>query len=203
MEGKTAKLLNNARLNKETSSITESEMSFADEAESRRVFEELRSNVFKIAKWNEHGVLSSYAIFDKNGQDINGKTISVGVFMRIWLKGSGKYDWVKVIDLFEANDEFVMTVKPTYDPTAEKPDKNVVSHFFTHEATNNFCVVRAAETVKFYVIGLGEKRNTTETDNAVQTARNLAVNLGSLLGVQTGEWKRFTENFLDDAAARG
>ncbi len=120
--------------------------------------------------------------------------------MRISLKGSGKYDWIRVIDIYEAADKFVVTVKPTYDPTQEKSDKTVISHFFTDDSTNNFCVLRKEKTIAFYVIGLGEKQNTNETKNTLETIRNVAVNLGSYLGIQKVEWEKFCHHFLEDIA---
>jgi hypothetical protein len=110
-----------------------------------------------------------------------------------------KYDWVRVIDIYEEADEFIISVKPTYDPTAETIDKNVISHFFTDESTNNFCLLRKSDTIWFYVIGLGEKQNTSETKNALETVRNVAVNLGSYLGIQKSEWEKFCRHFLEDA----
>src|SRR6476469_1566783 len=47
--------------------------------------------------------------------------------------------------------------------TDKEPDKNVTSHFFTSDATNNFCLEKRDAVVSFYVIGLSEKTNTDET----------------------------------------
>ena len=113
---------------------------------------------------------------------------------------SGKYDWIRVIDIFDAAEEFVITVKPTFDPTSEKPNESVISHFFTDEATNNFCVFKKGKTAALYVIGLNEKMNTTETANAVQTVRNVAVNFATFIGTQKGEWEKFCRHFVEDTA---
>ena len=143
-------------------------------------------------------MLSTYALFDENGREIN--EINVGTFIRISLKASGKYDWIRVIDIYDAPDEFIITVKPTFDPTTENRETSAISHFFTDEATNNFCLFKKAETVAFYVIGLNEKTNTNETGGAIETIRNVAVNLATYLGMQKGEWEKFCHHFLEDAA---
>lgn len=109
---------------------------------------------------------------------------------------------MKVIDIFEKADEFVITVKPTFDPTDEKEDKHLTSHFFTEAATNNFCLSREFKTVKLYIIGLNEKQNTQETENTLETVRNLAVNLSTYLGIQNGEWEKFAHHFLEAAAEK-
>jgi hypothetical protein len=142
--------------------------------------------------------MSTYALFDENGREIN--EINVGDFIRISLKASGKYDWIRVIEVYDQPDEFVIIVKPTYDPTDAENDKTAVSHFFTDEATNNFCLLRKAATVAFYVIGLNEKQNTSETDSALETIRNVAVNAATYLGMQKSEWEKFCHHFLEDAA---
>lgn len=196
MNDKTDNLLNQARQNENESSISCAEKEFDDDTAAARVFSILKTKILKVAEWNEHSLMSSYALFDKNGGEIDDAAISVGVFIRIHLKASGKYDWVRVIEVLDAPNEFVITVKPTYDPTAENVDKSVVSHFFTDESTNNFCLLKKNNTTAFYVIGLNEKQNTGETGNVAQTLRNVAVNFGSYLGIQKGEWEKFCHNFL-------
>jgi hypothetical protein len=105
---------------------------------------------------------------------------------------------VKIIEIIHEQDEAIVSVKPSYNPTENQPDKNATSHFFTDDAINNFCLGKNRETVSFYVIGLNEKTNTNETENFIETVRNVAVaNVGSYLGIQKSEWKIFCENFLE------
>lgn len=202
MKYKTDELLESARLNKNHSSVSSAEQDFADESKAADVFSIIKKMLLSIDEWNEHAMLSSFTLFDRNGNETAEDAFLVENFIRISLKGSMKYDWVKIVDIFEAENEFAMTVKPTFDPTEEKRDENVISHFFTDEAENNFCLVRKSHRVGVYVIGLGEKMNSTETDNSLETIRNAAVNLGSYLGIQTSEWEKFCRHLLDDAAEK-
>jgi hypothetical protein len=194
-------LLNQAQLNEDESSISSAEKTFSDEADAAQIFSILKTKILSIDEWNEHALLSEYGLFDENGAIRQTKILSVGVFMRISMTGSGKYDWIKIINIRETADELVITVKPTFDPTAEKPDKNIISHFFTDESTNNFCLLRETKTVSLSVIGLNEKQNTSETKNALETIRNVAVNLGVYLGMQKSEWEKFCRHLLEDAAS--
>ncbi len=200
MNSKFTDCLEKAKLNKNESSISRAEKTLLNENEAKRVFSRVKTDLLKLEEWNKNAALSSYKIFDENGNELTDEDINIGVFERIRLKGSGKFDWVKVVDIFEKEDEFVITVKPTFDPTDEKTDRNLTSHFFTEAATNNFCLSRNFKTVKFYVIGLNEKRNTQETENTLETIRNLAVNLNTYLGIQNSEWETFAHNFLESAA---
>ena len=198
---KTDDLLNQAKRNNSESSISFADQDLADEQEAARIFSLLRRRVLDIAGWNKHSLFSTYELFDENGGEIADGKIAVGVFIRIALKASGKYDWIRVINFSEDEKEFVITVKPTFDPTAEKTSEKVISHFFTDESTNNFCLFRKGKTVAFYIIGLDEKPNTGETGGALETVRNVAVNIGTYLGIQKSEWEKFCRHFLSDAAA--
>lgn len=202
MKYKTDELLERARLNKKHSSVSSAEQDFADEGKASEVFSTVKQILLSIGEWNEHAMLSSFLLFDRNGNEAAESDFSVGNFMRISLKGTMKYDWVKIVDIYEAENEFVLTVKPSFDPTEEKRDENVISHFFTDEAENNFCLVRKSHQIGLYVIGLGEKMNSSETDNSLETIRNAAVNFGSYLGIQTSEWEKFCHHLLDDAAEK-
>lgn len=200
MKTKTDDLMEKARLDEHHSSFSAAEKDFADEAAAARAFADLREKLLDVEQWNAHGLLSSFELFDENGRELPNQKISVGTFLRISLTGTFKYDWVRVIEIIDEPDEFIVTVKPTFDPTDETPDKTSVSHFFTGESTNNFCLVRRETRVWLYVIGLNEKMNARETDSSLETVRNAAVNLGAYLGVQRGEWEKFCHHFMNEAA---
>jgi hypothetical protein len=197
MSGKIQNLLQQASKEPNTSSVSFAKRNFTDEKQAAAFFPEVKVKLLNLENWNKNAGLSSFELFDENGTVKADKTIHKGDFNRISLKGSGKYDWVKIIDIYQGENEFVITVKPTYDPTGDNPDKTKVSHFFTREATNNFCLQKDDKSLALYVIGLGEKQNVSETENVIETTRNIAVaNLGSYLGIQKGEWTTFCENFL-------
>ncbi len=200
MSNKTENLLIQAKQNENPSSISSADKIFADEAQATQVFSTLKIKLQHISEWNNHSLMSSYAMFDENGSEIDEKKIYVGAFIRISLAASGKYDWIRVIDIYDAPDEFIITVKPTFDPTAADVDKSVISHFFTDESTNNFCLFNEGRKTAIYVIGLNEKENTTETDSTLETIRNAAVNVATYLGMQNSEWEKFCHHFLEDAA---
>ncbi len=200
MNYKTDDLLERARLDEDHSSLSSAEKTFADEAEAARIFSVPKAKLSDIDEWNAHSMLSSFEIFDGRGQRLETRKTAVGEFLQISLKGTMKYDWVRVEDIHETAEEFIVTVRPTFDPTAENADKTATSHFFTDESTNNFCLLRRDNKVGLYVIGLNEKMNTRETEGTLETVRNAAVNLGSYLGLQRGEWEKFCHHLMEDAA---
>lgn len=172
------------------------QFTMASEAEDH--FKRFREKLFQIEKWNVESGISHFELFDESGNKIENENAKVNDFIKITLPGSGKDDWVKIIEIHDAPDEVVLTVQPTYNPTEKKQDETVTSHFFTTDSSNNFCLERNKETLNFYVIGLSEMSNTEDTNNIVETARNfLTANFGHFLGIQKGEWTTFCRNFLE------
>ena len=201
MKYKIDDLLAQAERDREHSSVASAEKTLADEAAAENFFALLKTKLQDVHEWNAHALLSAFELFDESGRALETQKITVGAFLRISLTGTLKYDWVRVenIDAEQAN-EFIISVRPTFDPTAEDTDKSVISHFFTDESVNNFCLFRKGKTVGLYVVGLREKLNSRETGGALETVRNAAVNLGSYLGVQRGEWEKFCHHFIEDYA---
>ena len=187
----------------EKSSVSHAARKFANPSDAEKNFNRLKEKLFRIESWNNESLATSFELFDGDGNTRRDQSAKVGDFMKTTLPGSGKDDWVKIIDIHEAPEEIVLTVKPSFDPTEKKADKTVTSHFFTDESTNNFCLQKAGPSLNFYVVGLSEKTNTEETQNFLETARNAATaNLGRYLGIQKAQWKTFCENFLEIEAEK-
>lgn len=179
-----------------SSSIAKATRPFSTAEEAEKAFPLLRNRLFHIGHWNDYSEISSFALFDNNGKLQQDKLAAVGDFIKVKLPGSGKDDWIKIVEINESPNEIILTVQPSHDPTDEK-DKQATSHFFTRGSTNNFCLQRAAAKINFYVIGLNEQTNTEET-SGILSARNLATaNLGYFLGIQKTQWETFCRNFLE------
>lgn len=197
MDGKTQELLNDAE-NIPDASVNDAERVFADEDEAKSFFEHVKSKMLDVREWSEKSSVSAYALFDPVGNEISDQGIEVGNFIRISVYGGGKYDWVRVTHIYQTPNEFVITVRPSYDPTEQPPNPDVISHFFEPLATNNFCLQRSGQTLEFYVIGINEKQNTSFTSGLLETARNVAAaNLGYYLGLQKAMWTEFCTNMLE------
>ena len=179
------------------SSVTSESRLFTNTADADGFFERLRQELFRVREWNGKTALTSFELFDEKGNLADRQTAVVGDFLRLTMTGSGKYDWVRIIEIVDEAGEAIVTIKPSHDPTDNESDKNATSHFFTSESTNNFCLEKNEAVVSFYVIGLSEKTNTDETGSLIEKARNVAVaNIGSYFGIQKGEWKTFCAKFL-------
>lgn len=181
----------------EVSSVTNATRNCSSETEAENLFQRLKQKLFHIQHWNAESNLSSFAPFDGNGCAKIEKIAAVGDFIQITLPGSGKDDWVKIVEIHDAADEIVLTIQPSHNPT-DKENQSTTSHFFTADSTNNFCLQKNGVKLNFYVIGLGEKSNTEDTSGIVETVRNFATaNIGHFLGIQKAQWQNFCDNFVE------
>jgi hypothetical protein len=197
MEGKPEELLHEAE-NASDTSLNEAERIFADEAEAIPFFDHVKRKMLDVREWGDSSSVSNYSLFGSMGDEITGQEIGIGNFIRINLYGGGKYDWVRVTHIYETPNEFVITVRPSYDPTEQPPNPDVISHFFEPVATNNFCLQRSGQVLEFYVIGINEKQNTSFTSGLLESARNVAAaNLGYFLGIQKSVWTEYCNNMLE------
>ena len=197
-QSKIESLLAAAKSSSQTdTSINLAKKFFEDENESRSFFLDTRERLFNINEWNRNSSPTGYVLFDESGRETNSRDIAIGMFIRIALYGSGKWDWVRVSEIHDDPNEVVITVKPSHDPTEQPPDRESISHFFHPDAENNFCLQRQEKMVAFYVIGLNERQNTEFADGLIESARNAAVaNIGYYSGLQKAVWKEFCLNFL-------
>lgn len=186
-------------LPKDESSINNAEREFGNDTDAHRFFEGLKRKLFDISHWNHRSGLSNYKLFDQTGNVSADNLIRRGSFIMITLHGSGKSDWVHVEDVLDSETEAVITVRPTYDPTDKPANTGKISHFFTSDATNNFCAFQHGNIVTMYVIGLNERLNSGHADGMIEKVRNAVVaNAGSYLGIQSAEWSKFCKSFLFD-----
>lgn len=179
------------------SSVTSARREYKSAEETAEVFASFRKKLYDINRWEVESGVTAFQLFNEDGNPLKSKQAERGNFVRITLPGSGKHDWVKIIDIHDAANEVVITVKPTHDPTGGKEiDKDKTSHFFSSDATNNFCLQKEDAALSVYVIGLHEKPNTSESGGIVEAVRNVAAASFGWLGFQKIEWKTFCENFL-------
>ena len=178
-------------------SITSASRTFPKTHDADDFFNELRPELFRIREWNEKATLTSFELFDEKGNISERQTATVGDFIRLSMAGTGKNDWAKVIEIIDEVGEAILTIKPSYNPTENEPDKNTTSHFFTSTSTKSFCLEKNNTIVSFYVIGLSENSNTDQTGSFIERARNVVVSkVGPYFRIQKVEWKTLCVNFL-------
>jgi hypothetical protein len=197
MSEKIQNLLKEAETSEDgKSSVTSAKRDFQSAEEAIAAFTSFREKLYDINRWEAESGVTAFQLFDESGKGLETKRAQKGNFVRISLPGSGKYDWVKIVDIHDAPDEIVITVQPTRDPTEKDADEDSTSHFFTSDSRNNFCLQKEDNSLSVYVIGVHEKANTSETGGVIESLRNVATASFGWLGFQKIEWKTFCENFL-------
>ena len=68
---KTDELLNQTKQNKSESSISSADKDFETEETAQRVFSALKTKLLNINEWNDHALMSSYELFDENGNSVD------------------------------------------------------------------------------------------------------------------------------------
>lgn len=201
MSEKTKDLLRRAEAPKDSSeegksSVSRAEREFRDETEAESAYQKYKLKLFNVNGWEADSGVSAFRLFDETGAEVTATAARTGNFIRITMPGSGKNDWVRIVEIYENSTETVITVQPTVDPT--DGERETTSHFFQSEANNNFCLQRRGAKINLYVIGLNEKANTDESAGLIESVRNVAVASLGWLGFQKIEWQTFCENFLKD-----
>lgn len=199
MSEKIQQLLKEAEASEDgKNSVTSASRDFQSIEVAAEAFESFKRKLYDIDRWELDSGVTAFQLYDENGAPPETSKAQKGNFVRITLPGSGKHDWVKIIEIDDASDEVVITVQPTHDPTEKETEKDTTSHFFTSDSRNNFCLQREEKRLTIYVIGLHEKANVSETDSVLEKVRNVAAASFGWLGFQKIEWKTFCENFLDN-----
>src|SRR5213082_2335718 len=86
-------------------SLNGSKRTFDSELEAADFFRHASTRIRDIDTWNKCGSASDYALFDEAGKAAG--QIQNGVFIRIQLAATGKYDWVRVVNVQEDAIEVV------------------------------------------------------------------------------------------------
>src|SRR5215213_9473663 len=114
MSGKIQNLLKEAEISEDgKSSVTSAERKFKSPEEAIEAFGSFREKLYDINRWEAESGVSAFQLFDENGKGLETKQARKGNFARITLPGSGKHDWVKIVDIHDTSDEVVITVQPT------------------------------------------------------------------------------------------
>src|SRR5437870_5028128 len=83
------------------SSLAYASRQFISASEAEQSFPHFKEKLFRTREWNSESGISSYELFDENGNTCPDKIAAVNDFIKITLPGSGKDDWVKIIEIFD------------------------------------------------------------------------------------------------------
>lgn len=134
--------------------------------------------------------------FEVHGADGSRKSGSPeqGDFLRISFPAvPGVANWVKVDEVSDQPDNVKVVVRPSHDPTSDRPDEIV--HFFSDATTNTFQIAKGDDNrVTATVDGGNEMRN--DTGGLIAQGMNKTTLAFMWAGGKKPLWRSFTQKIL-------
>lgn len=171
-----------------------SKKDFSLETEAREAFLAAKEKLFDVNGWTKIPALanSTFHLYDGNGFPLASKRVKVGDYIKILLPGPLPENWVKVIDLKDAEEFAEFTVKPSHDPVTSG-DETVVEHFFHEGARSIFKVKKEGLTIIASEEGKNEAINNEGQEAGTRKVLNTMVSEGGWVGFQKYQWKNLTD----------
>lgn len=197
------------------SSSASASKSYSDEPAAQAAFTKDVARLTDVNRWSElSGVENAkFSLFDASGKPVDGRSATVGDFVRVQLPGQPQSDWVRVEAFDSSSSEASLRVRPSYDPTKSPLTPDVTAHFFTKDATNTFIVKRDGARIEARVEGRNESANAgSESGGPLSAVRNRAAAEGAwgirrplalgldINGMQQHQWNVFTKNLVDSGS---
>lgn len=186
--------------NKEGREITaEATAEFNTIDEARSFYRTAKQRLLFIHNWDKiAGKLSAdFQLTDNNGKEVE-RLAQKDDHFRIDILGPGSkagegYDWARVEDLKEVNNENVdsiaILVRPAANPQTPNPN---VAHFFSEKSTSTFVVTREGEKVTASIYDRNIEANE-ETKEPLDKIRNTVVGLSAKHGASKLQWQALVD----------
>ncbi|MGK6351468.1 hypothetical protein [Parapedobacter sp. DT-150] len=183
----------------------DSQITLPDEDRARDFFALAKRRLFDVSHWYEIAEMpmSTFVLTDEYGGEAVKSRPKEGDHIRIDIPGPGPsvgdgYDWVQVEDITEAEtlegEQCAMTLRPTANPLKLNDD---TAHFFQDVASSTLIVERRGNEVIARYHGRNEVINT-DTDSALDNARNAMVGAGAKLGLSYPQWKSLVAGLVKE-----
>jgi len=176
---------------------------FASDNEAKTFYKKIRQRLLFIHNWGDFaGKLSAdFQLTDDNGKEVD-RPAKKGDHFRIDIIGPGSkagegYDWARVEDIKEINednvDSIAILVRPAADPQTPNPN---VAHFFSKRSTSTFVVTREGRkvTASVYDRNIEANEETKETPDKV---RNAVVGLSAKHGFSKLQWQALVNALIE------
>jgi len=137
---------------------------------------------------------------DAGGDKPDGAVLK-GDYLKIDIPGPGSkegdgYDWVRVEELTETQEENVQSigfrVRPSKNPFGKK---NEPAHFYSNEATSNFIVSREGKRVTAVIIDHNIKPNDGAA-SIIDKIRHTAVGMSAIGAFSKVQWQNLVEGIV-------
>lgn len=180
----------------------EAALELQDHAEAENFYEVVKSRLLKVNQWNEiAGMISAtFQLTDFKGTAID-SIPQQGNLLKIDIPGPGSsegdgYDWVVVEEVKSLEEEerqgIGFRVRPTHNPVG---DHNETAHFYDHEATSTFMVIRDHKIVRAWIVDRNITPNTQPV-SLIDKIRDSVVGMSALLKFSEIQWQHLAEGLI-------
>jgi len=188
---------------KEGRKITaEASANFAGNKEAKDFYRTAKQRLLFIHNWGKiAGKLSAdFQLTDNKGNEADRPAQKTDHF-RIDIPGPGSkagegYDWARVEDIREVNnddvDSIAIVVRPAANPQTQNPN---VAHFFSEKSTSTFVVTREANKITASIYDRNIEANE-ETEEPLDKLRNAMVGLTAKHGFSKLQWQALADALI-------
>ncbi|RCR70490.1 hypothetical protein [Larkinella punicea] len=162
---------------------------------ARPAFARAREKVFDVNRWSDVSSLTAgFILHDAAGQPKPTGPPTVGDLIRLELPGPTPVNWVKVIQVVDAETKAGFTARPCADP---HKNENRTEHFFTDESTSTFRVEWVGNTLTACQIGKNERINNQNPEAGGRAVVNTVIATTGWLLYQKIQWKTLMDYLLE------
>lgn len=163
-------------------------------------FELVKNRLQHVNSWSViAGKLSAeFQLVNKEGLEVFRK-VKEGDYLRVDIMGpggtsGGGYDWVMIEQLYddEEGQEFGFRVRPASHPTALRA---IPDHFYDHDSTSTFLVVRDGRKVMVTISDRNTKANA-RGKNVVDIVRNRVVAWAAKARFSEIQWQMLADGLI-------
>jgi hypothetical protein len=175
---------------------------FQNSAQANIFYAEAKKRLLFIHNWHKiAGWLSAdFQLTDDNGKEVD-RPAQKGDHFRIDIAGPGSkagegYDWARVEDIREVNEESIdsiaIRVRPDANPQAPNPN---VAHFFSEKSTSTFVITREGNKVTASIYDRNIEANE-ETKEPLDKMRSSIIGLSAKYGFSKLQWQALVNAFV-------
>jgi len=177
---------------------TESSTECSSEAETIKLFEEVKNRLLDVNRWHDLAGAASatFQLTNEKGDPVE-RSAKTGDHFRIDIPGPGTItgegdDWVRIEKVQSSHDLAAILVRPATNPKNERKD---IAHFFSEASTSSFIVKRDGNKITAAVYGRNEKPNTN-TEKVTDKIRNAAIAAGAISALSKLQWKSLVNGLV-------
>lgn len=172
--------------------------------EAKAFFNVAKDRLMDVSNWHKLCGLATatFALMDSLGNQVY-RLARQGDYLRIDIPGPNSetgdgYDWVKIEAIESKNnvaddyEELFIRARPAKNP---RDGAQETAHFFQHDASSTFMIVREKNMVRAEIHGRNELPNV-EQETKLDTVRNAIMALGAMLGFSKFQWKKLVKGLV-------